>query len=66
MGHLGAQEFCAQLSRYSQREVGGDYTSDLETITQVMVSDTNPYDVLLLSLNYMPVDRLLKKATARI
>ena len=42
-------------------EVAGDYSNDLETLTQAMVSDTNPYDVLFLSLNYMPVDRLLQK-----
>lgn len=42
-------------------EVGEDYTTSLEAITQAMVSDTNPYDVLILSLNFMPVDRLLKK-----
>lgn len=42
-------------------EVSGDYSSDLEAITQAMVSDTNPYDVLLLSLNYMPVDQLMRK-----
>ncbi|MDD3336114.1 MAG: hypothetical protein PHI98_11460 [Eubacteriales bacterium] len=42
-------------------EVGSDYTASLEAITQAMVSDTNPYDVLILSLNYMPVDRLLSK-----
>ncbi len=42
-------------------EAAGDYASDLETLTQAMVSDTNTYDVLFLSLNYMPVDRLLQK-----
>ena len=42
-------------------EAAGDYASDLETLTQAMVSDTNTYDVLFLSLSYMPVDRLLQK-----
>ena len=42
-------------------EAAGDYASDLETLTHAMVSDTNTYDVLFLSLNYMPVDRLLQK-----
>lgn len=45
-------------------EAAGDYASDLETLTHAMVSDTNTYDVLFLSLNYMPVDRLCRRATA--
>lgn len=42
-------------------DVSGDYTSDIETLTQSMVSDTGAYDVLLMSLSYMPVERLIEK-----
>lgn len=62
-GEMGGEAHKSFVKNYPDIpvEVGDDYTIDLEAITQAMVSDTNPYDVLLLSLNYMPVDRLLKK-----
>ena len=42
-------------------DVSGDYTSDIEKLTQAMVSDTGAYDVLLMGLSYMPVERLIEK-----
>ena len=42
-------------------DVSGDYTSDIEKLTQSMVSDTGAYDVLLMNLSYMPVERLIEK-----
>lgn len=42
-------------------DVSGDYTSDIETLTQAMVADTGAYDVLLMGLSYMPVERLIEK-----
>ena len=42
-------------------DVSGDYTSDIETLTQAMVADTGAYDVLMMGLSYMPVERLIEK-----
>ena len=42
-------------------DVSGDYTSDIDALTQAMVADSDAYDVLLLSLSYMPVERLIQK-----
>ncbi len=42
-------------------DVSGDYTSDIEKLTQAMVSDAGAYDVLLMNLSYMPVERLIEK-----
>lgn len=42
-------------------DVSGEYTSDIEKLTQAMVSESQPYDVLMLNLGYMPVERLQQK-----
>lgn len=45
-------------------EVADTYTSDLETLTTSMVSESDAFDVLLLNMSYMPVDRLVEKGYA--
>ncbi len=42
-------------------DVAGNYQSDLESLTTAMVSGGDTYDVLLLSINYMPVPKLIAK-----
>lgn len=42
-------------------DVSSEYTNDIETLTQAMVSENQTYDVLKLMLGYMPVERLQKK-----
>lgn len=42
-------------------EVADEYTSNLEALTNAMVSETDVYDVLLLDCTYMPVNRLMDK-----
>ena len=42
-------------------EVGTDYTSDIEALASAMVSENNAYDVLLMIMSYMPVEKLIQK-----
>ncbi len=42
-------------------DVASDYTASLETITNAMISENNAYDVLLMIMSYMPVERLIQK-----
>lgn len=42
-------------------EVASDYNSGLEALTNAMVSESDTYDVLQLSMSYMPVERLVSK-----
>lgn len=42
-------------------EVATDYTSDIEAIANAMVSENNAYDVLLMIMSYMPVEKLIQK-----
>lgn len=39
-------------------------TNSIEDITQAMLTEVDPYDVLLLNLTYMPVESLLRKGYA--
>lgn len=45
-------------------DVADEYTNSLEELTNAMVSESNAYDVLLLTTSYMPVDRLVEKGYA--
>lgn len=42
-------------------EVASEFTTDLTALANAMVSDNDAYDVLLLMMSYMPVQRLLQK-----
>lgn len=42
-------------------DVGDEYTNQLDKLTAAMVSESDPYDVLLLDFSYMPVDKLQQK-----
>ena len=42
-------------------EVASDYTSDIEAIASAMVSESDAYDVLLMIMSYMPVEKLIQK-----
>ena len=42
-------------------EVASDYTSDIEALANAMVSENNAYDVLLMIMSYMPVEKLIAK-----
>lgn len=42
-------------------EVATDYTSDIEAIANAMVSTNDAYDVLLMIMSYMPVEKLIAK-----
>ena len=42
-------------------EVSDDYTTSLEALANAMVSESDAYDVLLLMMSYMPVERLIQK-----
>lgn len=42
-------------------DVSTKFSSDLETLTQSMVSGAGSFDVLRLEMSYMPVDRLIQK-----
>ena len=42
-------------------EVASDYTSDIEAIANAMVSTNDAYDVLLMIMSYMPVEKLIAK-----
>lgn len=42
-------------------EVASEFTADLTALANAMVSDSGAYDVLLLMMSYMPVERLLQK-----
>lgn len=45
-------------------DVSGEYTADIEALSQAMLSENETYDVLMLNLAYMPVDRLISKGYA--
>lgn len=42
-------------------EVASDYTADIEAIANAMVSESDAYDVLLMIMSYMPVEKLIAK-----
>ena len=42
-------------------EVAESYTTSLESLANAMVSESDAYDVLLLIMSYMPVERLIQK-----
>ena len=42
-------------------DVASDYTASIEAITNAMVSESDAYDVLLMIMSYMPVERLIQK-----
>ncbi len=42
-------------------EVAEDFTTDLESLANAMVSESDAYDVLNLIMSYMPVERLIQK-----
>lgn len=62
-GESGSETHRAVLKQHPELsvDVAGEYTNDIEKLTQAMVADTGAYDVLLLNLAYMPVDRLIQK-----
>lgn len=62
-GELGSEAHKSFAKNYPDIpvDVSTKYTSDLETLTQSMVSGTGAFDVLRLEMSYMPVDRLIEK-----
>ena len=42
-------------------DVASEYSSNLEALANAMVSESDAYDVLLLMMSYMPVERLIQK-----
>ncbi|MEG0740902.1 MAG: extracellular solute-binding protein [Clostridia bacterium] len=62
-GEFGTNAHKSFMKNYPDIPVdaSGEYTNNVEKLTQAMVSDTDAYDVLQLSLNMMPVERLIKK-----
>lgn len=46
-------------------EVAAEYTTSLESLANAMVSENNAYDVLLLMMSYMPVEKLIQKGYHR-
>lgn len=42
-------------------DVAAEFTTSLEALANAMVSENDAYDVLLLMMSYMPVDRLVQK-----
>lgn len=62
-GEFGTDAHKSFLKNYPDIsvDVSGEYTNDIERLTQAMVSDGETFDVLLLSMGSMPVERLMQK-----
>ncbi|MEA4927863.1 MAG: extracellular solute-binding protein [Candidatus Limiplasma sp.] len=62
-GEFGSEAHQSFAKNYPDipTEVASDYSYDIESLANAMVSDNNAYDVLLLILSYMPVEKLIEK-----
>lgn len=62
-GEFGSDAHKTFLKNYPDIsvDVSGEYSNDIERLTQGMVSDSETFDVLLLSMGSFPVERLMQK-----
>lgn len=62
-GEFGSEAHKAFVKNHPEIpvDVSGEYTNDIEKLTQAMVSENQTFDVLMLSMGYMPVERLQAK-----